>query len=88
MSAAVVFLPGEEFTAITVQDIIDHYGTPKTMAERLGVKVQLVYMWKKWGYISSNQCDIIERDTGGKFSAAELRTMFMRERGRRLYQRV
>ena len=73
---------------VTVQEVIDHFGSPIKMAEKIGMSVKSVYLWRNWGYISGPGCDRVEKETNGKFKAIELRELVKSARGRGLYERL
>lgn len=53
---------------MTFQELIDHYGSQKQVAEALGISKQLASYWKRAGIPIGRQYEI-QILTGGKFRA-------------------
>ena len=53
---------------MTFQDLVDHYGSQKQVAEALGISKQLASYWKRVGIPIGRQYEI-QILTGGKFRA-------------------
>jgi DNA-binding transcriptional regulator YdaS (Cro superfamily) len=55
-----------------LQQAIDQFGTAAALARQLGVKPMLISHWKNRG-VPPNRCKAIEKATGGKVRATDLR---------------
>lgn len=59
-----------------INKAIRYFGTPKTMADRIGVSCAAISVWKRRGRVAHRNAKRIELETGGHVSRHELTDAF------------
>jgi DNA-binding transcriptional regulator YdaS (Cro superfamily) len=57
---------------ITIDSIIEHFGSPSALAKALDVTSQVVNNWKKRGRVPPARAKDVSNASGGKFKLEDL----------------